>query len=193
MLTLIEEENVQIESDHIPGFPFCRYDRPCQVAYRSGSIRCRVSPQPEEGFKVRVITITSLAVSFIGGVARHILDYDLHSVEEINIGLLSKTKLYTTLDFIGGKLSANFDPDVSKRRQSLVPAHAESVDLTTATDTSPREHVADTLHGHVDVRRHGTAYQFLRMAVDIACCPDLLLLTNQSPIWRYQRYTDVEL
>jgi hypothetical protein len=171
MITLLEEEEIMVESDHVPGFPFCRYDRPCQVAYRSGSIRSRVSPQPEEGFKVRVITITSLAVSFIGGVARHILDYDLHSVKEIEIGLLSKTKLYTILDHIGGKLSANFDTDPNKRVQSFVPEHAESVDLTTATDTAPREHVSDVLHAHVDVRDHGVAREFLRMAVDIGCCP----------------------
>jgi len=163
LTVLREEEDVEIDVEDELFDSFCSYRPGFRIQILGGSCRARVSPQPEEGFKVRTITITSLAVSFIGAVARHLLDHHMWSRPEIKIGLLSKVKLYTVLDHIGGKKSGDFSSNLF----NPTPRVAESVDLSTATDTPPRRHVADILNGHLDGLKH-PAERFLRFAVELA-------------------------
>jgi len=164
LITMRSDEDVNITVANEFYSSCCSYEPVAVVRFNYGTIRARVSPQPEEGFKVRVITITSLAVSFIGAVARHLLDEHLWSNVETKIGLLSKIKLYTFMDHYGGKKTSDYPSGLF----NCLPEWAESVDLTTATDTPPREHIHDIIHGHIDAMRHKSEV-FLRFAADVAC------------------------
>jgi len=115
------------------------------------SLPARVEGIAEEGWKCRVITITSMAATVLGHVARHLLDPVLVSDQLIRIGMRDKVKLWSLLRHIG-----------------IAPAFAESVDLTTATDVPPREIVQDVLHGVLDGVAHPLD-PFLRVAADVAC------------------------
>jgi len=145
----------------------------CELSSTS-SFRARISPQPEEGWKVRVITITSLAVSIIGGIARHLLDPYLWSAKSIKVGLLGGKKLYEVLEMIGGYGTAYH----GSKKKGRVPDWCVSVDLSTATDTPSRRVVYETLHGLLDGISHPQD-SFLRFAVDVTCSERVFFLSKE--------------
>jgi len=151
-----------------------------KVTFLHGAILTRISPQPEEGWKVRVITITDLSAAIIGMAARHILDPVIWSVPSIRIGLLNRVKLFDVMESIGGQKSAVWDRDRTKLMFSPIPDHAESVDLTTATDTPFRQQIRQVLTGMLDGLNHPFD-NFLRFAVDIATCDRLFQLERGYP------------
>lgn len=150
--TLKIEGELALDSNEFSPGLFLQSTRP-QYSAVWCSLLARVEALAEEGWKCRVITITSMAAVVLGHVARHLLDPVLISDELIRIGLRDKVKLWSLL-----------------RKIRVPPANADSVDLTTATDGPPREIVQDVLHGLLDGIKHPQD-MFLRLAADIACSP----------------------
>lgn len=130
-------------------------DTEIEMTLESACLQTRVTGVLEEGWKCRVITITSMAATIVGHVARHLMDPILWSSIQISIGLKDKVKLWSFLRHMGPN----------------GPMHAESVDLTTATDSPTRLVVRDTLDGFTDFAVGGKSKEqttFLRLAVQIA-------------------------
>lgn len=111
----------------------------------------RVEALQEEGWKVRVITITSMAATVIGHVARHMLDPILWHDKLLACGLKDKVKLWSLL----------------QHHIRYPGKYADSVDLTTATDVPPDEIIEDVLFGMLDGIRHPQD-NFLRFACQLA-------------------------
>lgn len=130
----------------------------------SGSLKARVSTLSEEGFKARVITITELCVAIIQIVLRHFLDPYVRADPLVKIGLLSAVKLYDLMV----KLSSddrrgvdNFDYPSFSTKTAL------SADLTTATDTPPRQNVSTLLSGFVDGLELDHLQGLINLALDL--------------------------
>lgn len=127
------------------------------------TLRCRINPLQEEGWKVRVITMTELAASILGHVARHLIDPVLWSDPLLQVGLKVKVKLWTFVH-------RNMKPWINGAQVDLLELNdtAVSVDLTTATDVPPRNKVRDTIEGLLDGIDHPHD-KFLRFATGLAC------------------------
>lgn len=177
--TLRKEEGVSIEISKEFWNSSTSYEPDPEYQFLGlDQFRCRVTALPEEGWKVRVITITNLAVSLLGEVARHILDEVIWSEPMVRIGLLDRVKLYSFLDSRNGKGASNWNHDHSKNIQGMIPAHAESVDLTCATDCPDRFSVRTLLLGLLQGIRH-PLHKFLTFAVDLATADRVFELDNK--------------
>lgn len=150
LTTLQAEGSLALESNEFrPGLFLM--SQPPQYSVVWCRLMSRVEGLAEEGWKCRVITITSMAATVLGHVARHMLDPILLTDPLIRIGLRDKVKLWSLL-----------------RHLKIPPEVADSVDLTTATDAPTREIVQDVLHGILDGVNHPHD-KFLRMAAEVAC------------------------
>lgn len=144
-----------------------------------GSIDSRVSPVPEAGLKVRVITITAFFVALIGSVARHSVDDPLIEMDPfIRIGLKSKVKLY---DFLV-KLNSGHRGVADTVRNRICYDLAVSVDLTTSTDTPDLGTVSSLLRGVSAAISGDPCYNFFQLAVDVAVLPRQFLMPDGSTI-----------
>lgn len=145
------------------------------------SVSCKVTALPEQGWKVRVITMTSMAVSIIGEVARHVLDHLIWSDPAVKKGLLERVKLYSIIEHIGGKGAAMWSGDPSRAKQNITPPRCESIDLTCATDCPDRGAVRGILNGIILGIRHPHE-SFLKLAVDLALCDRQFIPSNVGDI-----------
>jgi hypothetical protein len=129
--------------------PFLGVERVPTVSILSGSVPARIIAQPEEGWKVRIITLIDFCVSIIGSMCRHLLDPALIGMDPlIRIGLRSKVKLYDSLVFLNGN---NHSGISTTEINNVMFDNGNSVDLTTATDTPDRRPIASVFRGWANV------------------------------------------
>lgn len=144
----------------------------------NGSIDARVTPAPEPGLKVRIITITSFFIALIGSVSRHCVDDSIIEMDEtIRIGLSSKVKLYDWLVLLNAR---NHTGVSSKTGNSLLFDLAVSVDLTTATDTPHRGSVVSVLQGVSDSIAHAHCHSLFQLGVDLVTAPRVFHLPKET-------------
>jgi hypothetical protein len=165
--TIVQDQKIGIYADS------CEYDglavgRVPHLRAVSGYVKARVEPLEEEGFKCRVITITNLAVSIIGNIARHLLDPMILDDPNSRIGLRTGVKLYEFMRSLnGGRTEGLDDGSPSFNFESVC-----SIDLTTATDTPHRRGITTLLNGIMEgIDNHVPSFHFLRLAVDLAILP----------------------
>jgi hypothetical protein len=159
------EEATYIFGEDSPEFNSTCLSTAEEVDIRLGpdsSIMARVVPLPEEGWKVRVITITGMAIAMIGQLARSMVDPIMWSDQLIKIGLLEPSKLWKFLEVSGGRGSA------LPGRINPLPRIADSVDLSTATDTAHLLGISTTLVGFLEGMIKCQSSRFLRLAFDVA-------------------------
>jgi len=126
-------------------WPFFAVERTPVISKVTGSVKARVTAQPEEGWKVRIITLTDFSVSLIGSTCRHLLDPVLLSADpQIKIGLRSKVKLYDSLVFLNGMKHMGIS---TMKENNLHYRHGTSADLQTATDTPGRSTIGSIFQG----------------------------------------------
>jgi len=180
-LTLRKEELISWTSEHEFHNSCLGLQRPTfHLDIDATFVRARIKPLQEEGWKCRVITITSLAVSIIGMVARDIFDAVIQTDPQISIGLMSKVKLYA---FLKQFMSWGADP-ADPSHHVAVPGWALSADLQNATNTPSRVLVKDTLDGLLDAMHH-PCDNFLRFAAELACCERKFWPVAGHPIPRW--------
>lgn len=130
-------------------WPFFAVERTPVISKVTGSVKARVTAQPEEGWKVRIITLTDLSVSLIGSTCRHLLDPVLLSADpQIKIGLRSKVKLYDSLVFLNGMKHMGIS---TAEVNNLHYRYGTSADLQTATDTPRRSTIGSVFEGWLAV------------------------------------------
>jgi hypothetical protein len=131
-----------------------------------GGLEARVCPLAEEGWKCRVVTITSFASVVIGHVARHKIDPYLWTDKQLYIGLKESVKLWALIKFLG-RGTQIVDARGDKFTTTNIPRFAASVDQTAATDCPPRKVASDVLHGVIDGINDPDT-MFLRYAAQVA-------------------------
>lgn len=124
------------------------------------SFRCRISLQAEEGWKSRILTIGDISLYLIGQAFRGFVDPVMKSDRLTEIGLTDKVKLYSVMSKVSGHAKTSYVTHFNP-----LPEVAESVDLTTATDTPPRRVVRQ----FIDAFIHGRDSPFIRFAVSLGC------------------------
>jgi hypothetical protein len=132
-----------------------------------GTLPSRVHTLAEEGYKGRVITIVRLSVSIIQSVARHFLDAPMRTDKAVQIGLLSKVKLYDFMVHMNGGRKGV----VEFNHPSVFLRTALSADLTTATDTPPREGSRSLLTGFSELVSGLNQMRFIQFAIEVGCSP----------------------
>jgi hypothetical protein len=132
-----------------------------------GSLPSRVTAQPEEGWKVRIITITDFCVSLLGSMGRHLLDPALIELDPLlKIGLRSAVKLYDSLVFLNGGSHVGIASDEVNH---IHFPWALSADLTTATGTPYRRCISSVFDGWMDsIPGDHPCYQFLKLTFTLA-------------------------
>lgn len=147
LLELRKVTTIEWEVDE--DWPFFAAGRTPVISRVSGSIESRVTAQPEEGWKVRIVTLTDFAVSLVGSTARHVCDPILLSIDPlIVIGLRSKVKLYDSLVHLNGFQHMGIS---SKENNLLHFSYGTSADLQTATDTPERSKIISIFAGWLDI------------------------------------------
>lgn len=133
----------------------------------TGSLPSRVTAQPEEGWKVRIITISDFCVSLLGSMGRHLLDPALIDLDPLlKIGLRSAVKLYDSLAYLNGESRGGL---ATAEMNNIHFPWAVSADLTTATDTPYRRCISTILEGWMGAVPHAhPCRRFLSMIIKLS-------------------------
>lgn len=166
-------------------WPFLAAGRTPTVSRVSGILDSRVTAQPEEGWKVRIVTLTDFCVSLIGSTARHIFDpVLLGSDPQVVIGLRSKVKLYDSLVHLNGLRHMGI---ATSESNFLHFDYGTSADLQTATDTPERRKVTSIFAGWKALipPRH-PCRSLLILSIDLATMSRNFLMPRgyRSPVHR---------
>lgn len=148
----------QVGYENVTPFPALGYEE-FEMDVGDFAFPCRISLQPEEGWKSRILTIADISLAIVGQVYRSIVDPVMRADKTTEIGLTDKVKLYSVLRFMNGSHQRTVDPSI----QSFVAPISESVDLQTATDTPPRRVVRTFLRAFHAKRSNA----FVRFALSL--------------------------
>lgn len=146
---LVFQEGVIIDDDFYEGQPglYSPGVEP-RLEIIFAALDTKVEPICEEGWKVRIVTVTALCATVIGHLARHLIDPFLLADPCTKIGLRDKVKLWSFINHCSVRQGRGMPP------LCTLGDRADSVDLTTATDVPPRRIVNEVIDGALDGINH---------------------------------------